>query len=383
MQRLQFNFEEKLTRKEYLKRKKKQAKKIKKVSKITYLIIGFLVILSIYVGTQLYVYSKGNSYKYVAGEDVNKQKIYNVYYVTEGYTYDPVYSLSSIHSDGFNDKNIYTNSGLVNIQVDSDYVYGMKEDGLYRICKKRNEMETIIEKDVEKYILKDNVIYYITKKESTLNYMSLQSKENKEVDISNVSEVLIDNNNIFVVHDEKTKKTLLSFNKEGQDKKELVTNANVSYIIQDENKIYFVNKKDENKIYSVSKDGSNLAKVGDISSISDKGDIKEIDGSRYMFIEDNNLYYINVEKSNTLWKINLESKEKEEVISLSVEILQNLDKTVFYKVKNEMGVYLYNYNTNFMSQVTKRKLKEFVVDSYEQIDPNSKNRKNTESLERN
>lgn len=383
MQRLQFNFEEKLTRKEYLKRKKKQAKKIKKVSKITYLIIGFLVILSIYVGTQLYVYSKGNSYKYVAGEDVNKQKIYNVYYVTEGYTYDPVYSLSSIHSDGFNDKNIYTNSGLVNIQVDSDYVYGMKEDGLYRIGKKRNEMETIIEKDVEKYILKDNVIYYITKKESTLNYMSLQSKENKEVDISNVSEVLIDNNNIFVVHDEKTKKTLLSFNKEGQDKKELVTNANVSYIIQDENKIYFVNKKDENKIYSVSKDGSNLAKVDDISSISDKGDIKEIDGSRYMFIEDNNLYYINVEKSNTLWKINLETKEKEEVISLSVEILQNLDKTVFYKVKNEMGVYLYNYNTKFMSQVTKRKLKEFVVDNYEQIDPNSKNRKNTESLERN
>ncbi len=382
MQRLQLNFDEKLTIKEYLKRKKKQAKKMKKVSKITYLVIGFLMLLSIYVGTQFYVYSKVNNYKYVAGDDVNKQKIYNVYYVTEGYTYDPVYSLSSIHSDGFDDKNIYTNSGLINLQVDSKYIYGMKEDGLYRISKSSKEMETIIEKDVEKYILQDNIVYYITKKESNLSYMDLENKENKKIDISNVSEILVDDNNIFVVHDEKTKKTLLSFKKDGQDKKELVSNANVSYIIQDEKKIYFVNKKDENKIYSVLKDGSNLSKVDDISSVSDKGDIKEIDGSKYMFVEDNNLYYINTEKSNALWKINLETKEKEEVISLSVEILQNLDKTVFYKVKNEMGVYLYNYNTKFMSQVTKRKLKEFVVDNYEQIEQNNK-RKDTKGLEKN
>ena len=47
-----------------------------------------------------------------------------------------------------------------------------------------------------------------------------------------------------------------------------------------------------------------------------------------------------------------------------------------------MGVYLYNYNTKFMSQVTKRKLKEFVVDNYEQIEQNNK-RKDTKGLEKN
>ena len=160
----------------------------------------------------------------------------------------------------------------------------------------------------------------------------------------------------------------MKFDKEGQNKQELVKDENVSYIIQDDTKIYFVNKKDENKIYAIGKDGTGLGKIDDIASVSDKGDIKEIDGKKYMFINNNELYYINVADYNTLWKINLETKEKSQVIAVSVEILQNVDNTVFYKVKNEMGVYLFNYDTSFMSQVTKRKLKEIVVDSYEQID---------------
>ena len=46
----------------------------------------------------------------------------------------------------------------------------------------------------------------------------------------------------------------------------------------------------------------------------------------------------------------------------SVQILQNVDDTVFYKVKNEMGIYLYNYNTKFMSKVTNRNVSEFSID---------------------
>ena len=137
--------------------------------------------------------------------------------------------------------------------------------------------------------------------------------------------------------------------------------------MQDASHIYFVNKKDENKIYVIEKSGNNETKLDDITSVADKGEIKEIDGSKYMYIEDNFLYYINSADSNTLWKINLDSKEKTQVISLSIEILQNIKGTVFYKVKNEMGVYLYTYSNNFMSQVTRRKLKEFYVDTTEEI----------------
>ena len=376
MQRLQLNPDEKLTIKEYLKRKKKQAKKLKKRSKITYIMIGVIIFLFIYICTQFYVYSGGKNYTYTESDGLNKQNIYNIYYVLEGYTYNPMYSLSSINSDGFNDKTVYSNSGLVDIQATKDYIYGLKGSSLCRFPKKTNELEVLIEKDVIKYKISENRIYYISESDSKLKYINLENKEIKDLAVNNVSEILIDSESVYFVKDQKTQKNLLKFDKEGQNQKELTTTSNVSYIIQDEKSIYFVNKKDGNKIYKVGKDDSSETKLEDVSSISDKGDIKEIDGSKYMFINAENLYYINIEDGNTLWKINLSNKEKSKIISVPIEILQNVDKTCYYKVKNEMGVYLFNVETNFMSQVTKRKIKEFFVDQTDKIE--TKTNKNSQ-----
>ena len=367
MQRLQYDDDEKITRKEYLKRKKKQARIFKKRSKLTYITIFGIFVLSAYLVTQIYVYSRENNFKYVETDAIKEQKVYNVYYVTEGYTYDPVYTLNSIYSNGFGNKTVYSNSGLTSIYANSDYVYGIKEGGLYRLVKSTNELEPLVEKDVLKYVLDNERIYYIETGNNKLKYFDINTKQIADLGIENVSELIIDENNLFTVIDAKTKKSLVRYDKNGENKAELTKDSNVSYIVQDASHIYFVNKKDENKIYVIEKSGNNETKLDDITSVADKGEIKEIDGSKYMYIEDNFLYYINSADSNTLWKINLDSKEKTQVISLSIEILQNIKGTVFYKVKNEMGVYLYTYSNNFMSQVTRRKLKEFYVDITEEI----------------
>ncbi len=382
MQRLQLNPDENITRKEYLKRKKKQAGKLKNRSKMKYIVISIIIFfLSIYVFTQFYIYSKGNNFKYVEGDNVGDQKIYNVYYVTEGYTYDPVYSLNSIHSDGFSDKLVYSNSGLINIYVSQDYIYGIKDEGLYRIKKGTKDMETLIEKDVLKYKVADDRIYYITKNQEKLEYYDFSNDEIKDLGITNITELLIDGSNIFVVQDEKTNKKLLRYDKEGQNKLLLSGEANVSYIVASNDKIFFVNKKDSNKIYSVNKDGQGLEKFSDISSVHDKGVIKEIDGEKYMFVQGDYLYYINVDDNDNLYRIKLDTKENEKIISVGVELLNNMENTVFYKIKGEMGVYLYNFDTKFMAQVTKRKLKEFVVDKYDQI--NNTNKKDQTNLVKN
>lgn len=375
MQRIQLNPDEEITRKEYLKRKKKQSKDLKKRSKITYfMILGFLV-LSIYICAQFYVYSRANSFKYTEGEGISDQTVYNVYYVTEGYTYDPVYSLSSIHTNGFNDRAVYSNSGLTNIQIDKENIYGLKSEGLYCLKKNSNSLEMLVEKGVKKYRIDQQKIYYIVGDDNIVRIYDLVTKEDKETSIKNASEIVIDKNNIFVVQDEKTKKTLSKFDKDGNNRVLLISESNVSYIIQDENKIYYVNKKDENKIYSINKSGDKNEKVADISSVSDKGEIKEIDGSKYMFIVENFLYYIDVNDNNNLYKIHLETKEKTKVISVPIEILQDVDKTVFYKEKNQMGVYLYNLENNFNSQVTKRKIKEFIVDTTQEVNPDMNERR--------
>ena len=358
--RLQLNPEEEITRKEYLKRKKKQKQSLKKKSKISYIMVGALVILAVYVFFQFYVYSKSNNYKYVEGDGVSNQKVYNMYYVTEGYTYDPVYSLNSIRTDGFNDTLIYQNSGMHDIISKNNYIYGIKNGALCRFSKENSETETLVNSGVEKYTLTDTRVYYIAN--NKLSYIDVNTKENKELSIDNVSEVLVDNNNLYVAKLEKTKKILVRYDLEGGSELKLTDSQNVSYIIQDENSIYFVNKADGNKIYKIGKDGSNSTSLSDAVGISDKGNIKEIDGNKYLFVSNGKLYYINPSDSNSLWSVSLSDNSKEKVIYGSVQILQNVDDTVFYKVKNEMGIYLYNYNTKFMSKVTNRNVSEFSID---------------------
>lgn len=360
MTRLQLNPEEEITRKEYLKRKKKQKQSLKKKSKISYIMVGALVILAVYVFFQFYVYSKSNNYKYVEGDGVSNQKVYNMYYVTEGYTYDPVYSLNSIRTDGFNDTLIYQNSGMHDIISKNNYIYGIKNGALCRFSKENSETETLVNSGVEKYTLTDTRVYYIAN--NKLSYIDVNTKENKEFSIDNVSEVLVDNNNLYVAKLEKTKKILVRYDLEGGSELKLTDSQNVSYIIQDENSIYFVNKADENKIYKIGKDGSNSTSLSDAVGISDKGNIKEIDGNKYLFVSNGKLYYINPSDSNSLWSVSLSDNSREKVIYGSVQILQNVDDTVFYKVKNEMGIYLYNYNTKFMSKVTNRNVSEFSID---------------------
>lgn len=360
MTRLQLNPEEEITRKEYLKRKKKQKQSLKKKSKISYIMVGALVILAVYVFFQFYVYSKSNNYKYVEGDGVSNQKVYNMYYVTEGYTYDPVYSLNSIRTDGFNDTLIYQNSGMHDIISKNNYIYGIKNGALCRFSKENSETETLVNSGVEKYTLTDTRVYYIAN--NKLSYIDVNTKENKEFSIDNVSEVLVDNNNLYVAKLEKTKKILVRYDLEGGSELKLTDSQNVSYIIQDENSIYFVNKADGNKIYKIGKDGSNSTSLSDAVGISDKGNIKEIDGNKYLFVSNGKLYYINPSDSNSLWSVSLSDNSKEKVIYGSVQILQNVDDTVFYKVKNEMGIYLYNYNTKFMSKVTNRNVSEFSID---------------------
>lgn len=360
MTRLQLNPEEEITRKEYLKRKKKQKQSLKKKSKISYIMVGALVILAVYVFFQFYVYSKSNNYKYVEGDGVSNQKVYNMYYVTEGYTYDPVYSLNSIRTDGFNDTLIYQNSGMHDIISKNNYIYGIKNGALCRFSKENSETETLVNSGVEKYTLTDTRIYYIAN--NKLSYIDVNTKENKEFSIDSVSEVLVDNNNLYVAKLEKTKKILVRYDLEGGSELKLTDSQNVSYIIQDENSIYFVNKADGNKIYKIGKDGSNSTSLSDAVGISDKGNIKEIDGNKYLFVSNGKLYYINPSDSNSLWSVSLSDNSKEKVIYGSVQILQNVDDTVFYKVKNEMGIYLYNYNTKFMSKVTNRNVSEFSID---------------------
>ena len=207
----------------------------------------------------------------------------------------------------------------------------------------------------------------ILEENKKLAKFNLTNLEYVEFTPENICEIVVDAKNIFIVKDEKTKKQLYKLEKDGNNIVKMANDANVSYIICDEERLYFVNKSDDNKIYSINKDGSDYKKVADIKSVTDTGVLKDIDGSKYMYINNRCLFYINSGDENSLWKYDLDTGENVKEISMQVEILQNVGSTVFYKIKNSVGVYLYNTETKFMSEITKRKVKEFIVDTYTKV----------------
>lgn len=366
LQRLQFDLEEQISRKEYLKRKRKNSKLLKKRSKITYILMATFMALAVYIIVQVIIYNKYNNFKYTLGEGVNDQAVYNIYFVTEGYTYDPVYSISSISSLGENEKAILPSSNIDYVTVEKDFLYGIRKGILCKINKSNYEIEDIINDEVNKYVKYNNMIFYTSTQENMLKSYNLDNNSTNTFDIKNVEQILANSDNVFAITHTTDEKAIYRFNYDGQGKEKISGDAKVSYAIEDFGKIYFVNKSDSNKIYRVDASGSNLTSIGDIKSISNSN-IKEVNGNKCMFVKNNKLYYINPDDEDSLWSYDLSSGEKERIISASIEILQNVDNTVFYKIDNEMGVYLYNYDTKFMSLVTKRRVKEFVIDTYTDI----------------
>jgi len=361
MQKLSLSDEEKLSRKEYLKKKKKQSIGIKKSSGKKYIAILFAVILMLYVFIQFYIYYRDNNYKYLTDKQVDKQAVYNMYYVSIGYTYDPKASLNTIKSSGLEETLVSKDLGFSHINPNGDYIYGIKDKSISKLNKLTNEVTVIYENDVNKYAMYNNEIYAVVGTNNKLVYIDAITNESKDLAVENVSEILVDEKNLFLCIDEAAKKSLVKINKDGTDKKVLTGNENISYIIQNDTAVFFVNKSDSNKIYSIQKDGTGIGKLADIQSVTDTGTIQDIDGSKNMFTVNNNLYYINVEDKRNLWKINLADKTTEKIISMSVDILEKVDNTVFYKVKDEKGVYLFNLDTKFNSQVSSRLITEFVV----------------------
>ena len=79
LQRLQFDIGEQISRKEYLRRKKKKSQNIKKRSKITYILMATFMALAIYIIAQVVEYRRYNSFKYTLGDGENSQAVYNIY----------------------------------------------------------------------------------------------------------------------------------------------------------------------------------------------------------------------------------------------------------------------------------------------------------------
>ena len=100
-----------------------------------------------------------------------------------------------------------------------------------------------------------------------LKSYNIDTKETKIFDLANVEQILVNEDNVFAVTHTTEEKSIYRFNFDVQGKTKISSDAEVSYAIENNGVIYFVNRADSNYIYKVNTSGEGLSKVANIKSI--------------------------------------------------------------------------------------------------------------------
>lgn len=350
-----------VSRKDYLKKKKKEKTKkaLKKITTRTWIMLAFILVISAYVTYQFYIYNTKHRLIQTLPDEILSMKEYNIYYMSESYSYEGQNQLKGMSTTSSDKTTIEEGSGLSNIVAKDNMIYGIKNGSLIKIKTngKENEVETLVENNVKGYaIYSDNVYVYINGEGNEPGVYTLD-KKNKLAKLiaGDILQMIVDKNNIYVVNNSKN---LVKYKKDGTNPETIITGS-CSAIIQDENNIYFVNTSDKNKLYRVNKENKKTEQVSKTGTLINS--TAKINGSAFVGVYDDVAYYINTSDKNKLYKSSVQDEKDEVVLEDTIEILDVINSTIFYKVKNDIGVYRYDILNGISSQVTSARVVEFAA----------------------
>lgn len=341
---MEYSKDNTMTRKEYLKSKRKHKFNF---SILKYALLAVItVLLAIYVFKQLKTYNDVTQIANKVLEESKLVKTMTMYYVSDSYTKDGASSVMLYKSLDESRTNIPGTEKLTNIFVSNGLLYGLLSDALYSIDLVTYNKEILVEKKIEEYIVNGEDIFLTT--DDGIYRYNMSSKELKQIIKDKAHQMLVDNNNIYVIAAGKTSKSIIKYNLNGNGKKQLSDKYIVSSMYISDTNIYFVNSKDS-KIYMMSKSGEDIKKLTD-NKIS-SNNILEYKG---------NIYYINKSDGNTLYNINLKAGTDERVVKKNIESMQIDESIIYFKLANDIGIYKYNIETGETEQVTSVRTSEYI-----------------------
>ena len=359
MHSMGLNQNEIMTRKEYLKKKKKEKRKnmLSSISGRTWFLALFIIAISCYVVYQFYIYNTKHRLVQTLPDEISSMKDYKIYYVSESYAYDSKNQLKSMSTTS-NEKTVIDEGlGICDICVKNGSVYGIIDGSLVKINTngKKNEVTVLAQKGVKGYSIYGEEVYvYLNGDDIETGLYSVNSKnEINKIISSEVLQLLVDKDSIYIVNKDKN---IVKYNKDGSGMKQ-ITNNTVSGIIEDDSNIYFVNIKDNNRIYRIEKSTDKISKVTD--SASTLNSYNTMNGYSYMNVYDDSIYYINTKDSNKLYRTKIGKGADEKILDDNIQILDVINGTIFYKVNGDIGVYRYDIVNKISSQITSARVVEF------------------------
>ena len=362
MQDMSYLRGEVVSRKDYLKNKKREKNKraLKKVSTRTWVMVAFILIISVYVIYQFYIYNTKHRLVQTLPDEILSMKEYNIYYISESYAYQGKNQLKSMSTTSSDKKTIEEGLGMNNIVVKENIVYGIKDGALVKIDinNKESKAKTLIDKNVKGFaIYKDKVYAYLNGEGNEPGIYTFNKKNKLEKIISGTKlQLVVDKKNIYTVD---SNKNIVRYDKAGKHPETIISGSSCSSIIQDEENIYFVNVSDSNKLYRINKETKKMEQVSKSGTLINS--TVKMNGNAFVGVYDNVAYYINTSDKNKLYKSSVNMEKDEVVLEDTIEILDVINSTIFYKVKNDIGVYRYDIVNQISSQVTSARVVEFAA----------------------
>lgn len=364
---MDFKQGETLTRKEYIKKKKKEKRKVafKNISARTWVMLAFILLCSAYVVYQFYIYNTKHRLVQTLPDEISSMKEYKIYYTSQTYTNETGKNqLKSMSTTSNEKKTIDEGVGIYQINVKDNNIYGIKEGNLLKIetNSRNNDSQSLVTGNVKGYTMyRDDIYVYLNGEgvETGIYYLNETNSLSKIINVEAL-QMLVDSNNIYVVNKDKK---IVRYNKDGQGETVLAKEFTAGGIVQDDKNIYFVNLTNGNKLCKVEKSTGKVQEVSKTGTLTNA--ISNMDAYSFMGVYDNEVYYINTKDGNKLYKSSVNLKEDEKILEDNIQILDVINGTIFYKVTGDIGVYRYDIANKISSQVTSGRVLEFKAEDSE------------------
>lgn len=356
---MEYSSDKVMTRKAYLKSKKKGKFGIRIIKYGLLLIV--VVLLSIYLFKQLDIYNNVTKIANKVVEETALSKTMTMYYSADGYTKDALKSVVLYKSFDESRTKLEGTEGFSNIKIYDGILYGIFEEKLYKVNLETSEKVQVCELSLKDYIVYNRKIYcYVEKGEAKEKGIYVYEGENKEpkllINIT-VQQFLVDDNYIFVISKGKTEKSVIRYNLNGSGRTIITDKEIVTYMKQDKNNIYYVVGE---QLYSVKKSAKDNILILDETIYIDS-DIKSNTSQAGAFeIKGDNIYYIIKADEKKLYSYNMKTKEKQEISKKNVESMQLLGNILYYKINDGIEIYKLNIENGKTEYITNIRGSEYI-----------------------
>lgn len=349
-----------VSRKDYLKNKKKQ--KYAKFKLVPTLLSVIIILLSVYVYKQLKIY---NSVNKIANEVIEENALVTtqkIYYVGTSYTKKQDTTLIRYNVQDKSRDVIKNGYNLKYIQVDREYIYGMLKNELYKIDLITFEKKKVSKNAIEGYLVTDkSIYYYINSNEKTKGLYMIDKETGKETKLNSdtIYKIGADGKNIYLISSATTSKSIVRYDLHGKNKKVLSGKKIVSNMLIGENNIYYSNRSDNSKIYYISKDSGEDKKLTDKKILSYAS--KEDSYVNNKMIELNNKMFFIDKDTKSIYEINLKTNKEKKIINSQIETIKYYsNKQICYTRKDDIAIYAYEIETGNTEKVTSARMIEYL-----------------------